>query len=70
MSDRSQLNGPLGNIEGSQISGPGDYQTQKFHIKSALCTRPGFVEILKWLRVRMVYTIVKNKWAICDENSF
>jgi lipopolysaccharide biosynthesis regulator YciM len=47
MSDRSQLNGLLGNIESSQISGKGDYQTQKCHIKSALWTCPGFVEILK-----------------------
>jgi len=29
MSDRSQLNGPLGNTEGGQFSGKGDYQTQK-----------------------------------------
>jgi len=47
MSDRSQLNDPLGNIESSQVSGQGDYKTQKFHIKSALWTRPGFVKILK-----------------------
>ena len=47
MSDRSQLNGLLRNIEGSQISGKGDYETQKLHIKSALWTCPGFVEILK-----------------------